>query len=94
MKLFEYMATGIPMIASDLPVLHEVVEDEKEVLFVPPDDPQALTKAMRRLLENPDVAQRIGRNALLRVKEFTWERRAKRIYDFIGRRFPEYTTED
>jgi len=77
MKLFEYLASGRPVVVSDLPVLREVVTDDLDVLTVPPDDPAALVAALARLRDEPDLGPRLARTALARVlAEHTWEARA------------------
>jgi len=51
MKMFEYMAAGRPIVASDLPALREVLRHEENALLAPPDDPEAWIAALRRLAE-------------------------------------------
>lgn len=82
LKLFTYMASGVPIVASDLPSLREVLS-EKNAFIVPPDDPEALALGIRQALENPDDAKNRARQARLDVVDYTWENRAKRILSFI-----------
>ena len=79
LKVFDYMAAGVPMVASDLPALHDVLQDGENALLVPPDDPEALATAIRRLLVNPGLADRLRRTAFDGVGAFTWDARAARI---------------
>lgn len=79
LKLFEYMAAGRPVVASDLPPLREVVEHGRTAFLVPPGDPQALAAGVRTLLDDPAAAQRMARAALDRVADYSWERRAERL---------------
>jgi glycosyltransferase involved in cell wall biosynthesis len=85
LKLFDYMAAGVPIVASDLPSLREVVSDGDDALLVPPDDPAALAQTIRRLLVNPGLADRLRRTAFDRVAHYTWERRAGRILEALER---------
>ncbi|MEW6154484.1 MAG: glycosyltransferase [Actinomycetota bacterium] len=79
LKLFEYMATGRPILASDHPVLHEVLTDGDTAFFAPPDDPAAWIAALKSLMESPESAWHVGRNARQRLTErHTWELRAER----------------
>lgn len=78
LKLFEYMAAGCAVVASDLPVLHEVLADDEAVWFVA-GDPQGLAGAIRRLTDDPACAQRMGTALGVKAKGFTWEARAKRL---------------
>jgi len=63
MKLFEYMAAGRAIIASDLPVLREVLRDEENCLLVPHDTTQAWVHAIERLQAEPQLAQQIAARA-------------------------------
>jgi glycosyltransferase involved in cell wall biosynthesis len=86
LKLFEYMASRRPIVASDLPSLREVLEHERNALLVPPGDPKALAQAIQRLLDDPELGQRLANAAFERVKEWTWERRAQKILEALKER--------
>ena len=82
MKVFEYMASGRPIVISDLPVLREVLRPDVDALMVPPEDPDALIAALKRLRDDPQLGARLAASALERVRsEFTWELRARRILE-------------
>jgi glycosyltransferase involved in cell wall biosynthesis len=55
MKVFEYMASGRPIVISDLPVLREVLRPDVDALMVPPEDPDALIAALIRLRDDPQL---------------------------------------
>ncbi len=76
LKLFEYLAAGRPIVASDLPSIREVVS-EREVIFVKPDDPQDLARGIRQAVEQPQEDRVAAARAL--VKKYTWEVRARSI---------------
>jgi glycosyltransferase involved in cell wall biosynthesis len=76
LKLFEYMATGVPILATDLPSIREVLRHGENAWLVPPDDPKALAEGIRHLLENSDLAERLARQAKEDVRQYTWKRRA------------------
>jgi len=82
MKLFEYMASGVPIVASDLPSIREILSDQNAVL-VEPDNPKALAKGIKRVLENEVLPQNLSKQALQDVKKYTWEKRAFNILSFI-----------
>ena len=84
MKLFEYMASGKPIIASNLPTIREVLEHEKTALLVAPDDPHQLAAAVRRLRSDPQLASALATEAKRAVQAYTWERRVERIVRFAG----------
>ena len=82
MKVFEYMASGRPIVISDLPVLREVLRPDVDALMVAPEDPDALIAALERLRDDPELGARLAASALERVRsEFTWELRARRILE-------------
>ena len=82
MKVFEYMASGRPIVISDLPVLREVLRPEIDALMVPPEDLTALAAAVDRLIEDPSLGRRLAASALARARaEFTWDRRAAAILE-------------
>jgi glycosyltransferase involved in cell wall biosynthesis len=61
-KLFEYMACGLPVIISDFPANRSVVEAADCGILVDPSDPEAVAAAIARLLANPVEARRLGQN--------------------------------
>lgn len=63
LKIVESLAAGTPVVASDLPVVREVVEDGLCGRLVPPDRPATLARAVRMLVEDPATATRMGRAA-------------------------------
>ena len=82
MKVFEYLASGRPMVVSDLPVLREVLRPEVDALMVPPEDVDAFAEAVLRLADDPSLRERLAASALERVhREFTWDLRARRILE-------------
>jgi glycosyltransferase involved in cell wall biosynthesis len=79
LKLFEYMAAGRAIVASDLPALREVLRHETNALLVPPGDPAALAAAIARLAADPGLSERLARQALADAAEYTWDKRAARL---------------
>ena len=84
LKLFEYMASGRPIVASDLPSIREILTHERNALLIAPGNPQALTAAIRRLIEDRALGERIARQALEDAREYTWDRRAARLEALFG----------
>jgi len=83
LKLFEYMASGKPIVASDLPSIREILKHNVNSILVPPDNPESLASGIRFILENPLFAEKIARQAAVDVLSHTWDKRAKIIIDFI-----------
>ena len=72
LKIFEYMAAGLPVVAPALPRLRTLVEHGREGWLYDPDDPQALDRAIVALAD-PDLRRRLGAAARDRVvRDFSW----------------------
>ena len=83
-KLFEYMAMGKAIVASDLDQLGDVLADERTAVLVPPASPEALMGALQRLIDEPQTRQRLGVAARAEALEhYTWSRHASRIIDRV-----------
>ena len=79
LKLFEYMAAGRPIVASDLLPLRELVSHGRTALLVTPGDPEALAAGVRSVLADPAAAESMARAAFEQAADYSWERRAERI---------------
>ena len=83
LKLFEYMAGGKPIVASDLPSLREILNENTAVL-VEPYNPEALAKGIEKVLKDGVLAGKIAQNAAEEAKNYTWEKRAQNILTFLS----------
>jgi glycosyltransferase involved in cell wall biosynthesis len=84
LKIFEYMSYGLPIVASDLPALREVLHHEQNALLVDPTDVDGWERAVRRLWNTPDLRARIGHQARTEITTtYSWRRRAQRILDAL-----------
>lgn len=82
LKMFEYMSFSKPIIASDLPVLREVLTEEF-CCFASPTKTEEWVQAVRKL-ESKDKREAMGKKALDIFQEnYTWEKRADHIFNFI-----------
>ena len=82
LKVFGYMAAGKPILCSDLPVLKEIIEGEKNGILLPHDDASAWAAALRRLAEDPGQRDRLGTRARADfLMRHTWRQRAIRVLD-------------
>jgi len=83
MKMFEYMASKRAILSSDLPVIHEVL-NEKNAILRPPDDIAAWAVAFNHLLQDVDLRVRLAAQAYQDVQRYTWQQRANKVLaDFI-----------
>ena len=85
LKVFEAMAVGLPLVASDLPSLREVLGDE-EAWFVPPDEPGLLADGIRRALADGAGRAERGERLRARAAEHTWDARAARLLAWMEER--------
>ncbi len=76
------MASGTPLVASDLPSIREIV-DEEMVWFFEPDNPESLAYSIKQALENENESQSRAAKAQAEAEKYTWEKRAKRILEFV-----------
>lgn len=83
LKLFEYMAAGRPILASDLPSVREIL-DERCAWLVEPGSPAAIARAALAALADPEEAARRAAAASVRVEGRSWSARAHAILDFAA----------
>jgi glycosyltransferase involved in cell wall biosynthesis len=82
-KMFEYMAAGIPVIASDFPLWREIIAGSDCGLLVDPLNPQAIADAIDYLALNPKEAERLGKNGRKAVLEkYNWSNEEKKLLTF------------
>ncbi len=79
LKLFEYLTMGLPIVASDLPAIREVLTDRETALLVPPGDAAALSAAMSTLASDVPLCRALARAAQALAPSYSWDRRAARL---------------
>ncbi|MDP3735680.1 MAG: glycosyltransferase family 4 protein [bacterium] len=84
MKLFEYMASRRPIVASATPANREIVSDD-EAIFYTPDDADSLARAITRALGEREISTALTDRAFAKVARWTWSERARRVLDFCLR---------
>ena len=82
-KLFEYMLAGIPVVTSNFPLWHAIVQGHNCGLMVDPSDAQAVAAACNWLLENQEQAKQMGENGRQAVlNHYTWDQEQERLLAF------------
>jgi glycosyltransferase involved in cell wall biosynthesis len=88
LKLFEYMSAGLPIVASDLASIRDVIRPGENGMLFREGDPAALASSVRQLVDDPErrdaLAARAREEAAAR---YSWQARAKHLLEFI-RSFP------
>ncbi len=86
-KLFEFMAAGLPVIASNFLLWKKIVEDNQCGITVNPSNPRDIARGINYLLLNPDQKKKMGINGRLAVIEkYNWEKEREkliRVYDIL-----------
>ncbi len=82
MKMFEYMASGNPIVASNLPSFKEILNNENSIL-VESDNPEAMAVSIKKALNDTELLKSISEQAYKDVQQYTWDNRAKKIIEFI-----------
>lgn len=86
LKVFESMALGIPVVASNLESIHEIITDKENGRLVRPERPAELSRVMRFLLDYPDYTIKLGEKARETVKKkFTWEQKIKELSEIYSK---------
>lgn len=82
-KMFEYMAAGIPVIASDFPLWREIIDGAGCGVCVDPLDPVAIAAAIDLFVNNPDMARAMGENGRKAVlAKYNWPAQASKLIAF------------
>jgi glycosyltransferase involved in cell wall biosynthesis len=85
MKMFEYMASGTPILASNIPSFKDVLNKENSIL-IDFDNFKIAANKIKEILNNKELANKLANKSLEDVKRYTWNKRAKVIKNFIKNR--------
>ncbi|MGZ5200139.1 MAG: glycosyltransferase family 4 protein [Telluria sp.] len=84
-EMFEYMAAGIPVIASRFPLWRDIVEGNACGVCVDPADPVAIAAAIDHFILHPDLARRMGENGRRAVLDkYNWQPESRKLVDFYA----------
>ena len=82
-KLFEYMAAGIPVVASDFPMYRDVIVDNDAGILVDPTDASAVARAIEELLDDPARAAEMGeRGRQAVIAQYNWQSESTKLVAF------------
>jgi len=71
--LLEAMASGKPIVATDIPGYKSVVEHNKQGILVPPKNESAIVSSISKLLDNPVLCNELGQNGIIKAQEYDWQ---------------------
>ncbi len=83
MKLFEYAASGVPMVVTRQPTTLSLLGDREQALLVPPDSARELAGAVQELLASPALAESVATQAQTWVRQYSYGARAARYETFL-----------
>jgi glycosyltransferase involved in cell wall biosynthesis len=83
LKLFEYLANGCAIIATDIPTIRELLTED-QACFYSSGDAQALARCINKLNSNPQFAEKLGRQGHELAQEHSWPHRARQIKNIIS----------
>lgn len=79
-KMFEYMAAGLPVIASNFPLWRKIIDDAKCGVCVDPMNPKEVANAINFFFDNPEIAQNMGINGQRAVMEkYNWQQEERKL---------------
>ena len=82
-KLFEYMAAGIPVLASDFPLWKEIIEDNQCGICVDPLNVEEVRRQLKRLFANTALAEEMGKNGReLVINRYNWNQEKEKLKEF------------
>ena len=84
-KLFEYMAMGKAIVASNLDQIGDILENEVDALLIQPGNPEKIVHSINRLIQEKELRKKLGNNAFEKVKlNYTWDAHVQKILDKIA----------
>ena len=88
-KMFEYMASGLPVIASNFPLWQQIIEGNECGLCVDPLEPNAIAEAIDYLVNHPAEAEQMGRNGQKAVHlKYNWGLEEQKLLSFYRSLWP------
>ena len=85
LKVYEYMAAGLPVIASRVGQIEKIIAHEETGFLVPPGDVVALAAGLERMQKDPGLRRRLGKAARIKVlRDHTWDGTVERILQLAG----------
>lgn len=84
LKVYEYMAAGLPVVASKIGQVAEIIEHERTGILFAPGDAATLTRVLCDLRANPEKGRQLGNQARASVQQHTWDHQVMAILSLAG----------
>lgn len=85
LKIFEYMASNVPILTTNLPSIREILTDGQNSVLANPGDIESIKEGVLKIASNKSFGEQIAKNAYEEVKsKYTWQKRAEQILKFIN----------
>lgn len=85
--ILEAMATGVPIVSTNVGMAPDTIKEGYNGLLVEVEDVEMLSEKASKILDDEKLAKEIAKNGLETVKEYSWEKIAKRYYEIIYKQF-------
>jgi glycosyltransferase involved in cell wall biosynthesis len=82
-KLFEYIITGVPVIASNFPQMVEVIDKYKTGLYLSSDNPREIKETLQTLIDDDDLRSTMRENCLKAALVLNWEKEMENLFPSI-----------
>lgn len=79
LKLFDYMASRRPIVATDIPAVSRILKHQHDALLVKRDDISGFCNHIRRLLSDKELGAQLSKHAFRKVQKYTWDNRCKEV---------------
>lgn len=89
LKVFDYMMRGKPIVAADVPGHREILQAGQNTVFYQPEQVESLAQALRSVIEQPQVAQRIAIGAWNQAANHTYDGRARQLLELVGAKYAD-----
>jgi len=83
MKVFDYIAAGLPLVAPDFPLFEEILTHEENALFFAPNSADDLARCLSVLLEDRGLYKKLQENQLKLCSKYTWQKRGEIIRGLV-----------
>lgn len=87
LKIFEYLAAGLPIISSDLPSMREIISEPENGIFFEPRNAKDLAEKINNLHKSQELQRAMGKRNAMIGKQKTWANRAKKAHEFLEELF-------